>query len=281
MDLFCCPVCGSALVQKSNLLRCAKGHCFDVAREGYVHLLTADKMHAKAPGDNKEMVAARHSFLQAGAYAPFADKLSELLCTALADVPSPCVLDAGCGEGYYTAHYADALQAKGLQRRIAAFDISKFAVKEAAKHIQPDVRYAVASSFSIPVANGGMHALVNVFSPMAEKEFARVLRPDGLLVFAVPGPRHLFGLKQVLYENPYENAVQDIAYEGFVLEQRVPVQDTITVDKAQIRNLFAMTPYYWKTSKAGAEKLEALESLTTEIHFDFLLYRRQKQKKKR
>ena len=48
----------------------------------------------------------------------------------------------------------------------------------------------------------------------------------------------------------------------------------ITVEGDQIRNLFAMTPYFWKTPHVGALRLAAKQSLTTEIGFRFLAYRR-------
>ena len=266
--LFCCPVCGAPLAARGACLCCAAHHSFDVAREGYVHLLPASKMRAKVPGDSAQMVAARRSFLEAGFYRPFAQTLGELLCARL-NAPEPIVLDAGCGEGYYTRAAAHALPAA----RVAAFDISKYAVRAAAR--LGGAQYAVAGSFAIPVADGRADVLLNIFSPAAAAEFARVLRPGGLLVYAVPAPRHLLGLKRVLYETPYENPVQEVAYAGFACMERVPVRGEIRIEGAQIQNLFYMTPYYWKTPRAGAERLAACGSLTTEIGFDFLIYRRE------
>lgn len=76
-----CPLCGGAL-QGENDLKCEKGHCFDRAREGYWHLLPVQSMRTKAPGDSKEMVAARRAFLNAGYYGIFGQAL-ELLPTTL------------------------------------------------------------------------------------------------------------------------------------------------------------------------------------------------------
>lgn len=95
-----------------------------------------------------------------------------------------------------------------------------------------------------------------------------------MLLYAVPGPRHLYGLKEVLYDSPCENPVSDVAYKGFSLERRVPVRGCITVRGEQIGQLFQMTPYYWKTPRDGAQRLAARTELTTEIGFDFLVYRR-------
>ena len=136
------------------------------------------------------------------------------------------------------------------------------------------MQWAVASSFAIPVADAAADCLVDIFSPAAAQEFARVVKPGGAFVFAVPGPRHLYGLKEVLYERPYENTVQDVAYPGFALEQRIPVHSMLTVTGSTILDLFAMTPYYWKTPRSGTERLASLDTLTTELHFDFLVYRR-------
>ena len=72
-----CPLCGGAL-QGENDLKCEKGHCFDRAREGYWHLLPVQSMRTKAPGDSKEMVAARRAFLNAGYYGIFGQALGEL-----------------------------------------------------------------------------------------------------------------------------------------------------------------------------------------------------------
>ena len=60
-----CPLCGAELAGDSTL-KCTKGHCFDRAKEGYWHLLPVQSMRTKAPGDSKEMVAARRAFLNAG-----------------------------------------------------------------------------------------------------------------------------------------------------------------------------------------------------------------------
>ena len=253
-------------------LRCEAGHSFDVAREGYVNLLAAQQMHAKTPGDSKEMVEARRAFLAAGHYAPFAEALCTLLARELGGGTAALAVDAGCGEGYYTRAAAAALP--GV--RFAAFDISKAAVRAAAQagRAQSNVQYAVAGSFCAPLPAQCADAVCNIFSPAAAAEFARILKKDGVLVYAVPGARHLFGLKQVLYDTPYENPVQDVEYPGFSLEERVPVRSSITVQGPAVQQLFAMTPYFWKTPAQGAQRLAACDVLTTDIAFDFLLYRR-------
>ena len=175
-------------------------------------------------------------------------------------------------------HAADPGDGKAMVRARraflqAGFDLSKDAIRLAAK-LLPEAAFAVGGSFSAPVRDGWADVLLNIFSPFAGQEFCRVLRSGGVLLYAVPTARHLYGLKEVLYDEPYENAEQQTEYSGFTLIGERTVTDTITVEGDQIRNLFAMTPYFWKTPHVGALRLAAKQSLTTEIGFRFLAYRR-------
>ncbi len=266
-----CPVCGGGLGIWGRALRCAKNHSFDMAREGYVNLLPIQKRHAADPGDGKAMVAARRTFLQSGAYDPFRHALGELCLQA--GYKTPNIVDAGCGEGSYDRTVVDTLTAAGAEPRLIGFDLSKPAVRLAAKLV-PEGAFAVGGSFCAPVADGWADILLNVFSPFAAAEFSRMLRPGGWLIYAVPTPRHLFGLKQVLYDQPYENPAIRTEYPGFVPAGERTVTDTITLDNAMAQALFAMTPYYFNTPPEGADRLAACPGLTTEIGFRFLLYRR-------
>lgn len=172
-----CPVCGGPLLLAGRSLRCAKAHSFDLAKEGYAYLLPMQKKHAADPGDGKAMVRARRAFLSAGHYAPLMATLAAL-CAAL---PHDHIVDAGCGEGSYDKYLYDALGCP----QIAAFDLSKEAVRLASKLV-PDAAFCVGGSFCAPVRDGWADLLLNIFSPMAEAEFARMLRPGGHLVYAVP-----------------------------------------------------------------------------------------------
>lgn len=274
MSLFACPVCMRELAKEERRYLCPNGHSFDLAREGYVHLLPANRMHARLPGDGKEMLEARRRILDAGHYAPFSDCLTALVLEMTEGITKPVVLDAGCGEGYYTGRLCETLQGGRADARVLGLDIAKPAVRMAAKRY-PGLELAVGSVFRMPVAAGTADCLTSVFAPIVPAEFARVVRPGGAMILAVAAPRHLYQLKQAVYEQPYENEMKDTPYEGFAFLKRVPVRGEITLDSGDsIADLFTMTPYHWKTSVADREKLNALTSLTTEIGFDFLCYRR-------
>ena len=270
-----CPLCGEPLTG-DTALKCGRNHSFDRAKEGYWHLLPVQSMRTKAPGDSKEMVAARRAFLNAGYYGIFGRALGELClaygASAGADAPLH-LLDAGCGEGWYDRCIAQAFAQAGRSVQLAGFDIAKPAVRLAAKAL-PAAKYAVASSFAQPVRTGWADLLLNIFSPMAEAEFARMLRPGGHLVYAVPTARHLFDLKEILYDCPYENEVRQTEYDGFAFVKAVESTAVITLEGQSVQDLFAMTPYYWNTPADGAARLAECERLTTEIGFRFLVYQK-------
>ena len=223
-------------------------------------------------GDSKQAVRARTEFLNQGYYAPAA----EALATALKDYGVPhngLVIDAGCGEGYYSTF----LGQQGYS--VAGVDLSKFAVDAAAKRSARqgimDSFFGVASVYSLPFSNESASAVVNSFAPCVEEEYLRVLKQGGILAVMYAGPRHLMGLKQALYTQTKENDGRDDLPKGMHLLEERRVQFEISVQgQASIQNLFAMTPYYWKTSPADSEKLTKVQELTTTVDMMIALYQK-------
>ena len=274
---FTCPICGGALSKEGNSFRCGKGHCYDRAKSGYVNLLLPGGKNSKLPGDNKQMVNARRDFLDKGFYQPMSDALCREAVQELGNLPAVSLLDAGCGEGYYTERLYKALTRAGIDVNLLGLDISKFAAEKAAKRLSSAGEHALiaaASIFHMPVADESCDAVVTLFAPFCGEEFLRVLKKGGLFVMVIPGARHLWGLKQAVYDTPYLNEVQDYAIPGLTFLRSVPVEDTITLRGSEIMDLFQMTPYYYKTSAEGQARAAALQTLETETNFEILLYRK-------
>ena len=271
--IFICPKCKENLnITETGSARCKNGHSYDRSRQGYYNLLMAER--GGTHGDNTEMVAARRAFLSAGHYEPLAREISEI-CASLIP-PGGVLLDAGCGEGYYTERVRREVQARALASpaRVCAFDISKDAVVRAARRSAAD-EYAVAGSYHMPVADSSVDILLNTFSPMAAEETARAVKSGGYFVMAIPGEEHLFGLKSAIYDEPYKNRVKDTDLPGFSLLRKQELRYTLSLsDPSDIRSLFMMTPYAYRTNSQGRERVLSLSSLTTEAHFMILIYRR-------
>ncbi len=268
-----CPVCGLPLDWQGRSLICTKGHTFDAARSGYVNLLPVSRKRTKDPGDNAQMVQARRAFLGAGYYQP--------LCARLCEVMEQCavsggtLLDAGCGEGYYTRHVAKHLEACNMAMQVCGVDIAKCAVDAAAKSCKR-ASFAVGSVFHLPVQEESCDVLMSLFAPYCGSEFQRVLKEKGRMLLVIPGKWHLMGLKEAIYETPYPNEVQDYHLDGFSFLGAEHVDAEIFLPCAEdIRNLFSMTPYYYKTGRAEHARLQALEQLRTQISFEILQYEKE------
>lgn len=272
-SLFRCPVCASPLTREDSRYLCPKGHTFDRAAAGYVHLLPANKMHSKEPGDDKAMATARNRFLSGGYYAPLCHALADLALQYAPDRPS--ILDAGCGEGYYSAAIFKALAETGKSPRMAGVDLSKHALKRAAKR-EKNAEFAVASVYDLPVPDLSADLLFNCFSPLALEEFQRVLRPGGVYVYVVPGEKHLWEMKEILYENPYPNTEKRTPYPGFTYLEVREVDERIHLPNQEpISDLFQMTPYVWRTPKEGIDRLHSLDTLNLTISFRIHVFRKE------
>ncbi len=255
-----CPVCGKALQQNGRALQCESGHSFDLAREGYVNLLTHSKKSGDAIGDSREMARARRAFLEQGWFRPLADALAEEIASLGKE--NPRVLDICCGEGYYS----EQLQ-RALPCRLLGFDLSREMVRLAAKR-GLDALFFVANLSAIPLPDGCVDAALHLFAPFHEASFARILAPGGALFSVVPGRRHLFELKEAVYDTPYENDEQLPQTTALTRTETKKVSARIRLETAdEIRALFEMTPYAHRTSKEGIARLEALETLETTIEF--------------
>lgn len=268
-----CPTGGEPLTRgdAGRTWSCTAGHVFDIAREGYVNLLTTHQRRSREPGDSPEMVRRRRAFLDAAHYRPLSDAVVDLLARHLPPTNGdPCrLVDAGCGEGYYSRRWPEDLGAQ-----VAAIDIAKAAVRAAARRgAEPGVReYAVASAYSLPLNDGWAHGVVSVFAPIETDEFDRVLGDGGVLVTATPGPRHLWQLKQLAFDDPEEHPADPPVPDP---AEVVRVTGEITlVGAGAAGDLLGMTPYVWYLDPERVAAIEALETLTTEIDFVVAAHRR-------
>lgn len=253
---FSCPLDGSPLALVAGSLRCANGHSYDRAREGYCNLLLVHQKASLHPGDNAEMVAARRRFLEGGHYEPIARKLSEVV-GALAPVS---LLDAGCGEGYYLGF----LKAQHPSLRVAGTDISKLAVKAAAKKYK-DIAWAVASNKQLPFAQGSVEAVLSIFGFPFWESFRKTLAPGGHVVLVDPGPAHLLELRQLIYPEVKATelvSVREGLAAGFSMVSETPLDFSFRLtDRESIRDLLAMTPHGYRIGDFGRARLADTESL--------------------
>ena len=249
-----CPVCGESLNQTDRQYRCIRNHSFDLARQGYVNLLTVQQKHSLNPGDTREQVLSRREFLEAGYYAPIAQTLIQ---TAKEMGISGQILDVGCGEGYYSAQLADALDAS-----LTGLDISKEAVRCAAAKYKGK-QWLCATAAHIPVEDGSVELLTSLFALTLPQEYGRVLKQGGHYFQVLAAEDHLLALKGIIYDQlnfKEKNTVPELP--GFERVKSIPIRFSFTVEGQQIQNLFSMTPHVFRIGRDGAERLRKTEHLT-------------------
>lgn len=260
-----CPVCGETLVLEGRSVYCINRHCFDVARSGYVNLMLPNQKNSDVPGDNKEMTDARVSVMKKGYYKALAD----FICYYLRNENPEVVLDAGCGVGYITQRVKEEFE----DSEVIGTDISKSAIEQASKKFKGP-NYVVASSIRLPVNDEFCAALICAFAPVYASEFCRVLKNGGLFLRVVPSKKHLWELKEYLYETPRENEEEELYIDGFEFLDKVTITDEFTGDAETVTDVIKMTPYYYHTPKEKLEKLSEIDEFAFHTEFDVLIYKK-------
>ncbi len=247
-----CPICHEPLIHEGRTFKCKNNHSFDQARQGYVNL----SRKRKASGDNALMVKARTAFLEAGLY----DFLRQTVLQTLQTLHPDTYLDLGCGQGYYTHEFSKtAKEAYGI-------DLSVPAISHAAGQ-DKKTQYIVGSIYDLPFANKSIDVATSIFTPIPAREAARVLKDDGYLLTVTPGKMHHYELKEQLYPQVRLNPPLE-PVEGFELVDQQEIRQVLHVD--DVMALLEMTPYFYKTPKAGIEKIQSLKN-GLDVTFDFVL----------
>ena len=250
---YICPVCGELLHKENNSLVCPNRHSFDIARQGYVNLLTVQQKHSLDPGDTREQVLARREFLEAGYYVPISDALNR---AALDYQAQGEILDIGCGEGYYSARLATAMNAP-----LTGLDISKEAVRCAAAKYKA-YSWLCSTAAHIPVPDGSVGTLSSLFALTLPGEFRRVLREGGIFLQVLAAEDHPLGLKSIIYEElTHKEKNTTPLLPGFELLESREIKFPFTVEGAQIEHLLSMTPHLFRIGKAGAQRLQETQTL--------------------
>ncbi|MEV0245245.1 putative RNA methyltransferase [Nocardia sp. NPDC050712] len=260
--LLACPECGLGLEPSDRVLRCPQGHSFDLAKQGYVSLLTGAS--TKMTGDTPAMLDARSAFQGGGHFTPISDAVSA--AAAPADEPAVVMLEIGAGTGYYLARALDnAPAARGI-----ALDVAKAAARRCAR-AHPRAAAVLADAWrGLPLRADTVHRAVSVFAPRNPAEVARVLRADGRFVVATPTVRHLAELVgplgMVTVDPDKERRLAAAMTGHFELRDRVVVDYPMKLARADIGQVIGMGPSAFhdagRDPSGLPEQLEVTASVT-------------------
>ena len=262
-NLFQCPKCKKKIRFHAGGLVCKKEHTFDIASKGYVNLLQQTKTFK---GYNASFFKSRRAFFGAGYYDHIVDEVVDTVGRLFGDMEELVVLDAGCGEGGYSAALETSLAARGVNSQVLAFDIAADAIKVAAGN--DNVKWMIADITNIPVKDDVVDCILDVFTPANYKEFNRVLKDNGYLVKVVPGSDHLKELRAVvsdqLQNKEYSNEEVTDYFEGhYELVSRVKCAKTQELSGENLENLVRMTPLLFDVDKSKLA-LSGVKEITIE-----------------
>ena len=283
LRILTCPICQTHFTRVGSAIRCENAHAFDIAKEGYINLLT--KKLPASVGDTKEMLLARRAFLEHRHYQQLITAITTLLYDYLkADMdtglPYITILDAGCGEGYYLGQLQHTLgqQLPAAHIDYIGLDIAKEAMRMAAKRYK-DIHFLVANlKEHLVFANDTLHILLNIFAPRNVEEFARILTLGGIALVVIPAPQHLRQLRETLgllsiEEHKQEHVIEQFA-PHFTSIGATSVHSTLRLNNQEILQAVMMTPNYWHLSNEIKSAMSAMNEIETEIAFTCLLFRK-------
>ena len=256
---FQCPACGLPLSVDESSLRCGKGHTYDVARKGYVHL-----HHKTVQSEyDRQLFESRRAVFEAGFYNPVLDALTSGLQRPLSET----VLDAGCGEGFYTHSLASA----NPDCLFIGIDLSKDAIIAAAGR-SASALYCVGDLSHLPFVDDTFDIIMNILSPASYISFDRVLKKGGRLMKIMPGREYLQEIRERLPANKSEyddTKVHDYLQEHMNLMSLERIYYSKPLTKELYTHFLNMTPL---TQSLSNDERNALEShIPTQITIDLQL----------
>lgn len=233
---FACPICQSSMhVYEQDRLVCVANHSFDIAKQGYVNMLT----HGATSKYSKSLFESRKAVIDSGIYDVIEAKIAERVVSA------NTVLDTGCGEGSHLARIM-AEKSKGIGFGI---DIAKEGIVAAARHY-PQQIWCVGDLAKSPFAPSSFDAILNILSPANYDEFKRLLAPNGCVIKVVPQSGYLQELRAQLYadssKETYSNE-QIVARfrDSFHKVDVERITYTVPLAKELVAALLEMTPMGW------------------------------------
>jgi len=287
VNIFACPLCSTPLqmVNQTSLV-CAKGHCYDIARQGYVNWLS----HAPKTKYDQSLFAARSSLHQHGFFAPLTECIVETIIEHMgseasgtsgnSEIGRPIkIMDAGCGEGSHLVDVLSSMQNKTAHVLLGVgVDISKEGIRMAAKAADSAI-WCTADLAKAPFADRQFNCILNILSPSSYGEFKRLLADEGMVIKVVPESGYLKELREALHgaseAHSYSNqATLELFESHFQLIDRQRVHYKLALAGPLLEHLLRMTPLAWHASAEEVRQVLRQERMDITVDLTVLVGKR-------
>ncbi|ATW26621.1 putative RNA methyltransferase [Candidatus Formimonas warabiya] len=271
-DLFRCPICaGKMKLMHEKSLICTNRHCFDLAKQGYVNLLS----RAVQTKYGRRMFASRRLMCRRGFFDPLYTKISKLILNqAESRRETIKILDTGCGEGSLLAKIQEKItQSSEIDHLGVGLDISKEGIVMAAQEYADKI-WCVGDLARAPFAGQQFHVLLNILAPANYAEFERMLSRDGQVIKVIPEKGYLQELRDVFYEQcdrepDSSGNTQALFKSRFKLLDMERVQYRVALDHTRMEPLVHMTPLAWGATEERLVK--ALQANLRDVTIDLTI----------
>ncbi|MNO28920.1 23S rRNA (guanine(745)-N(1))-methyltransferase [compost metagenome] len=272
--LFRCPLCASPMsLTECKSLICSNQHCFDLAKDGYINLLSRP-----AGGKyGKELFASRKAVVSSGFFEPVDTYISGLITGRALTANGPHrILDAGCGEGSHLAFIQEFAAARQQQPLLGVgLDLSKEGIVLAARNPNVNTVWCVGDLAHSPFGSGQFHTILSILAPSNYTEFQRLLTSDGRVVKVIPGQNYLQELRGLLYgrlsgQTNSDSEIRERFSETFDITEARRFQYKVSLQSPLLQQLVRMTPLSWAADQAKLRNVLQLSELEISVDLSVL-----------
>lgn len=269
VHFFRCPVCSNKMeLNNDHALICTKGHSYDLAKKGYIHMLSQSTQTKY----DKALFQSRQKMAETGFFTPLVKAIAKLIEKEMSH--NAAILDAGCGEG---SHLVKLQSELGSSNMIGfGADISKEGIQLAARN-QSKTIWLVADLAHCPLASDSFQFILNILSPSNYSEFERLLKKDGLLLKVVPNRDYLQELRQLFFKKKesFDNEqTLNRFQERFDLVGMQDVRYKVKLEQPYLDHLVKMTPLSWSVSQDQLQKISGITGMDITVDFKILIGKR-------